>query len=90
MKVLSAFFFLSKILYIRSLHSKRFRVVSGQRKTKERRGTGFSVLAARKMEREPPFFTRSLTVVPRSSLRNCTETLTTQASADIRLKVILC
>ena len=90
MKVLSAFFFLSKILYIRNLRSKRFRVVSEQRKTKELRGTGFSVLATRKMEREPPFFTRSLTVVPRSLLRNCTEALTTQASTDIRRKVILC
>ena len=36
-----------------SLRSKRFRVVSEQRNTEERRGTGFSVLAARKMEREP-------------------------------------
>ena len=36
-----------------SLRSKRFRVVSEQRKTEERRGTGFPVLAARKMEREP-------------------------------------
>ena len=36
-----------------SLCSKRFRVVSEQRKTEERRGTGFPVLAARKMEREP-------------------------------------
>ena len=35
-----------------SLRSKRFGVVSEQRKTDERRGTGFSVLAARKMERE--------------------------------------
>ena len=90
MKVLSAFFFLSKILYIRNLRSKRFRVVWEQRKTKEIRGTGFSVLATRKMEREPHFFTRSLTVVPRSLLRNCTEALTTQASTDIRRKVILC
>ena len=36
-----------------SLRSKRVRVVSEQRNTEERRGTGFSVLAARKMEREP-------------------------------------
>ena len=40
-----------------SLRSKRFRVISEQRQTEERRGTGFSVLAARKMEREPsPLF----------------------------------
>ena len=39
-----------------SLRSKRFRVVSEQRMTKERRGTGFSVLAVRKMEREPKRF----------------------------------
>ena len=36
-----------------SLRSKRFRVVLEQRNTEERRGTGFSILAARKMEREP-------------------------------------
>ena len=36
-----------------SLRSKRFLVVSEQRNTVERRGTGFSVLATRKMEREP-------------------------------------
>ena len=36
-----------------SLRSKRFRVVSEQRKTEERQGTGFSVFAARRMEREP-------------------------------------
>ena len=32
-----------------SLRRKRFRVVSEQGRTEERRGTGFSVLAARKM-----------------------------------------
>ena len=37
----------------RSLRSKRFSVVSEQKKNDERRGTGFSVLAGRKMEREP-------------------------------------
>ena len=44
-------------------------MVSKQRKTEERRGTGFSVLAA-----------RSLTLVLRSLLRNRTETLATQAT----------
>jgi len=39
-----------------SLRSKRFRVVLEQRMTKERQGTGFSVLAARKIEREPKRF----------------------------------
>ena len=40
-----------------SLRSKRFRVVSEQRKmTEERRGTGISVLAGRKMERERGLF----------------------------------
>ena len=37
----------------RSLRSKRFSVVSEQKENEERRGTGFSVLAARKVEREP-------------------------------------
>ena len=54
--------------------------------------TGFSVLAAREIEREPtflsyplpglllaPFFARSLTLLPRSLLRNRTEKLATQA-----------
>ena len=35
-----------------SLRSKRFCVVSEQRKTEERQGTGFSVFAARRMERK--------------------------------------
>ena len=35
----------------RSLRSKRFRVVSEQRKTKERRGAGFSGLVAGKKNR---------------------------------------
>ena len=58
------------------LRSKRFRLVSEQRKT------------AREMEQEPPvpalflapFFAWSLTLVPRSLLRYRTETLATQAS----------
>ena len=54
--------------------------------------TGFSVLAAREMEREPtflsnflpglllaPFFARSLTLLPRSLLRNRTEKLAARA-----------
>ena len=36
-----------------SQRSKRFRVVSEQTKNKQRHGTGFSVLAARRMERQP-------------------------------------
>ena len=50
-----------------SLRSKRFRVVSEQRKTEERWGTGFSVA-------------RCLPLVPCSLLRNYTETLATQAT----------
>ena len=65
----------------------------------ERRGTGLSVLAARRMERQPknerrgeegrppipalllaPFFACSLTLVPRSLLRNRTATLARQAT----------
>ena len=37
----------------RSLRSKRFSVVSEQKENEERRGTGLSVFAGRKMEREP-------------------------------------
>ena len=76
-------------------------MVSEQRKTKERHGTGFSVLAVLRMERQPknegeevegkegqpppalllaPFFACSLTLVPRSLLRNRTEMLATQAT----------
>ena len=50
-----------------SLRSKRFRVVSEQRKTEERRGTGFSVA-------------RCLPLVPCFLLRNYTETLARQAT----------
>ena len=55
---------------------------------KKDRRTRFSVLAARKMERErkyervAPFFTRSLSLVPRSLLRNRTETLATQTKNE--------
>ena len=50
------------------LRSKHFRFVSEQTKTSD--------LAAREME-QAPFFARSLTLVPRSFLRNCTEMLAT-------------
>ena len=77
-----------------SLCSKRFRLVSGQRNTKEGGGRGLSVLTAREMKREPksdpalllaPLFSRSLTLVPRSFLLNRTETLATQAILGISL-----
>ena len=79
------------------LRSKRFRLISEQKK---KRRTGFSVLTAREMKREPknerggetltpnpalllaPFFARSLTLVPRSLLLNRTETLATKAISD--------
>ena len=59
-------------------------------KERPRNGTGFSALAARRMEREPPrsftrpifsgFLARSLTLsVPRSLLQNRTERFATQA-----------
>ena len=77
-----------------SLRSKRFRTVLEQRKIEERRETEFSVLAARKMERElsflfsyplpalllAAFFARSLTLVPSFLLRNQKKTLATQAT----------
>ena len=71
---------------IASLRSKRFRLVSEQKK--KNRGTGFSVLTAREMKREPFFptpsrsftFARSLTLVPRSLLLNRSEALATQAT----------
>ena len=55
------------------LRSKRFRVVSEERATEERRVTGFSVWAARKMERAAIFFA-VLSLIPRSLLWNRTET----------------
>ena len=48
-------------------------------RSKKKQGTGFSVLTAREMKREP-FFAPSLTLVPRSLLLNRTETIATQAS----------
>ena len=66
-------------LQVVRLRSKRFRLVSEQRKTEERNSR---VLAAREMKREPalllaPFFVQSLTLVSRSLLLNRTETLAT-------------
>ena len=49
---------------------------------KKDRGTGFSALTAQQIERESkngPFLAQSLTLVPRSLLRNRTERLATQA-----------
>ena len=58
-----------------SLRSKRFRLVSDERKTEERDSrfwpTPRSLLT--------PFFAQSLTLVPRSLLLNRTETLAKQA-----------
>ena len=67
-----------------SMCSKRFRVTSAQRKTEERRGTGCG-RAKNGTRAHPavllaPFFARSLTLVPRSLLRNRTEMLATQAN----------
>ena len=78
-----------------SLRTKRFRVVSEQRKTEERRGTRFSVLAVGKMDKSQKmkegedlllasFFARSLTLLPRSLLRNLSKTLATQANQQPR------
>ena len=73
------------------MRSKRFRAVSDPGVKKDRGTTRNIGSAARKMEREPkkrmlpalvliPFFPRSLTLVPRCLLRNCTETLATQTN----------
>ena len=70
-------------------------MVSEQRKTEERRGTRFSVLAVGKTDKSQkmkegedlllaPFFARSLTLVPRSLLRNLSKTLATQANQQAR------
>ena len=70
------------------LRSKHFCVVSEQRKTEKRQGTGFSVLAARKMEREP-YFSRGLwlSFLVNSLLPNRTETLTTQAKTTTKATI---
>lgn len=52
-----------------SLRSKRLRVVLEQRMTKGRRGTGFSVLAPRKMEREFKVFFFALITITILSVR---------------------
>ena len=75
-----------------SLRGKRFRLVWEQKKD---RGSGFSVLTARKtfLSLPPPplpalllapFFARSLTIVPHSLLLNRTETLATQARSFMK------
>ena len=62
-----------------SLLSKRFRLVSGQTKTEER-DFRFWQREGQKLKDGVPFFARSLTLLPRSLLRNRTETLATQAT----------
>ena len=62
-----------------SLLSKRFRLVSGQTRT-EQRDFRFWQREHQKLNNGVPFFARSLTLVPRSLLRNRTETLATQAT----------
>ena len=61
-----------------SLRSKCFYVVLEQRRTRKTR----SVLLL------TPFFARSLTLIPRSLIRNCTETLATQATHNYKLAKI--
>lgn len=65
-----------KTLSLGSLRSKRFRLVSEQRK------------AAREMKREP-FFVRSLVLVPCSLLLDRTETLATQAIRNFSFSFLL-
>ena len=64
------------------MRSKRFRVISAQRKTEERRGTGFGRVKngtrAHPAVLIAPFFEWSLTLVARSLLTNRTETLFTR------------
>ena len=57
-----------------SLRSKRFRLVSEQKKTEEQEMECLHPLPALLLV---PFFPRSLTLVPLSLLRNRTETLAT-------------
>ena len=68
-------FYNLSLLYF-SLRSKRFRLVSEQKK---KQVTGFSLLTVREMKQDP-FFAPSLTLFRRSLLLNRTETLATQAS----------
>ena len=62
-----------------NLRSKRFHTVSEQKKTEER---DFWFWPREKWNE--PFFTRSLTLVPRSLLRNRTEMVATQAISNRR------
>ena len=70
-----------------SLRSKRFRLVSEQRKTEERESRFWPREKRNKSQKNhplpalllAPFFAWSLTLVPRSLLLNRTETLATQA-----------
>ena len=64
---------------IRSLRSKRFRLVSQQRKKRDSRFWPREKWNEPKNETLTPFFARSLTLVPRSLLLNRTETLARQA-----------
>ena len=65
----------------RRLRSRRFRVVSEQRKTEERRGLGFSVLAGCYFR---PIFRAVFGSHSCSLPRNGTETLATQVSVHLR------
>jgi len=64
-----------------SLRSKRFRLISKRRKTKEwRRTDGFG--RAKNGTLSASYFERSLTLVPCSLLRNRTETLAMQVTSS--------
>ena len=63
-----------------SLRSKRFRLVSEQKETVEGDFRFWSREKLNENQTEPPFFARSLTLVPRSLLLNRTETLATQTN----------
>ena len=67
-----------------SLRSKRFRLVSEQKKTVER---DFPLWP--RENQKAPFFARSLTLVPRSLLLNRTETLATQAKLKLSSKSVV-
>ena len=75
------------VSYLYSLRSRRFRLVSKQRKTVERNSRFWPRKKWNKSQKMKvgggsftyAIFARSLTIVPRSLLLNCTETLATQA-----------
>ena len=67
-----------------SLRSKRFRLVSEQKKTVER---DFRLWP--RENQKAPFFARSLTLVPHSLLLNRTETLATQAKLKLSSKSVV-